>query len=666
MELTVKVILNNFYIFDAYIYKGDAIIQLPFLLGKPTGRHYIILEVMKYFTSGNVIQTNPKMPFLLFKKDYLPGDTERSYQRLYTEEKPLISQNCERLLNKMNIKYGGYLEVGHLFTYKTDGLVFLPNNLGVFQQYEGDPLATISGNPFVSGRWNNNYKWKPADHLTIDFRIDFIKELEGGRLAYRYLNDKKYLLVKLKSAVYQNRRNDNNSLNFYLLNSGIKVQNIPKSFDFFAVDPFIGTFDNEGTLQNNMSEAYFQVDNNDNVLCENGDIINDGQIVECSYNTSIPNEQHRWHPHRVRADKPEPNNYLTAVTTWGLINNPITKEYLSSTIDKTKTSDTELENITYYSNNINTVFLTKPFNDFSGYVKQYLIKRALTGYIKPSVMDLATGKLGDIHKYVNAGVNTLVGIEIGYDGLNNPIDGAATRLIELATTRPAYAKLAERTMLIVGNTTKNIANGDCVRDNINKYYLDVLYGNAKGNTPKLRKLEGIAIDQFDCVVCMYAIHYMMNSEEELDNFLRNVSENLRDQCYFIGTCLDGMTILKEMGRSMEISGEIEQKTVFKIKKMNDDPSAYKDITVDNKIMVYYEKFAGQFPENLVNMSYLRERAREHNLNLVEYRTFLEEPGNMLSKFESVESKTAKIINSSDALMTWAKFNAYFIFQKVRE
>lgn len=674
-------VLNNFYIFDAYIYKGESVIQLPFLLGKSNGRHNVIQEVMKTFTTGNIIQSNPKMPFVLYKKDYLPGDNPKSYQRLYGDEKPLISQSCERLLNKMNEKYGGFLEVGHLFTYKTDGLVFLPNNLGVFHQYEGDSLRDIGGNPFVSGRWNNNYKWKPADHLTIDFRVEFIKDMGGDKPAYRYLDNKKYLLVNLKSAVYQSNKmskgNDNNSLNFYLLNSGIKIQSIPESFNFFAVDPFIGNYDNEGNFQNNMSEAYFEVDNNDNVICGSGDIINDGQIVECSYNPSIREVQHRWQAHRVRADKPSPNNYLTAVTTWGLINNPISKEHLSSIKHKLTVKDIadgkdnsdssnadNLENITYYSDNKNTVFLTKPVNDFNGFVKRYLINRALTGYVKPRVMDLATGKFGDLPKYVEAGVHTLVGIEIGYDGLNNPEDGAATRMTQLSQIKPAIAKLAERTMLIVGNTTMNIANGDCVRDNLNKYYLDVLYGRAKGNTPKLRKMEGVALDQFDCISCMYAIHYMMNNENDLDNFLRNVSENLLDQGYFIGTCLDGMTILKEMGRGAEITGVMENKTVFLIKKL-DDAGAYKDITVGNKIMVYYEKFAGQFPENLVNMSYLREKAKEHNLKLIEYRTLLEEPGNLLSQFESINSKFAKQIKASDALMTWAKFNAYFIFQKIR-
>jgi len=415
-----------------------------------------------------------------------------------------------------------------------------------------------------------------------------------------------------------------------------------------------------------MSDALFPVDVNDNVYCDSGDILTDGQIVECSYARDIKDEQMRWHPHRVRADKPSPNSYLVAAASWYLINNPITRDFLSGVADSS-TEEGNLEDAVYYSDNKETNFLTKPLNDFNtGFVKSYLINRALTGYIRPKVLDLAVGKLADMSKYVHGGVNTLVGLEIGYDGLNNPVNGACKRMIEWAKRSPAVAKLADRTMLIVGDATKNISNGECTRDYLNRYYLDVLYGRMPGNTPKLKKLEGVALEGFDVVSCMYAIHYMMDTEDTLDAFLRNVSENLLDQGYFIGTCLDGMSVLKEIGRSQELSGVIGDKTIFKIRKMDTATDAYKNITVGNKVLVYYEKFAGQFPENLVNMSYLRERARDHNLKLLEYRTFLEEPGNLLSQFETTHKREAANIKEEDALMTWAGFNAYFIFQKVRD
>lgn len=656
--------LNNFYIFDAYIYQGDCIMQKPFAFKKPTGRHHIIQEVIQYFTTGNnIIQNNPKMPFLLYKKEYFPGDSVASYTRLEDNEQTAMQAHCSRLMNKMNREYGGFLEVGHLFPYKTDGLVFLPNNLGVFHTREGEKYRY---HPFQSGRWNLNYKWKPAELLTIDFRVDFASDATTTKMAYVYRGDTKYITVSLKTAVYQPRENqintDNNSLNFYLLNSGIKLSSIPKYYDFFAVDPFVGNFDSDGRMNNNMSTALFRVDSNDNVITDSGEIITNGQIVECAYNVSARDEIMRWHPHRVRADKTDPNNYLTASTSWHLINHPITREYLSG-----MKLESNLEDATYYSDNKETIFLTKPLNEFNNrFVKRYLINRALSGYVRPRVLDLACGKMGDLFNYVSAGVSTFLGIEIGYDGLNNPVNGASTRVMNMRSINPAIDKLAERMILVVGDTTKNIANGDCTRDNINKYYLDVLYGNAPGNTTKLKRLEGIAREGFDCVSCMYAIHYMMSSEIALDGFLQNVSENLLDNGYFIGTCLDGMGILREMGKSNELVGVIDDKTIFKITKLDDTPDAYKDITVGNKIHVYYETFAGQFPENLVNMSYLREKAKEHSLKLIEYKTFLEEPGNLLSQFETSNKKEGKIIKETEALSMWASFNAYFIFQKIRD
>jgi len=662
--------LNNFYVFDAYIYQGVCIMHRPFLIGRPEGRHHAIIEVVKYFETGNnIIQTNEKLPLLIYKKDYLPGNSARTYESLDSDSQTQMQLNCERLLNKMNQEYGGYLEVGHLFPYKTDGLVFLPNNMGVFQNREGASAFSSGSHPFRASRWNLNYKWKPADLLTIDFRVDFMKSMDKGshgKTVYEYRGDQKYVRTQLKTAIYQNRAEDNNALNFYLLNSGVKLQSLPESYPFFAVNPFLGEFETDGVMKNYMSDALFPVDTNDNVYCDSGDILMDGQIVECAYARDIKDEQMRWHPHRVRADKQSPNSYLVAAASWYLINNPITRDFLSGIADSSK-EEGSLENATYYSDNKETTFLTKPLNDFNtGFVKSYLINRALTGYIRPKVLDLAVGKFSDMSKYVHGAANTVVGLEIGYDGLNNPVDGACKRMLEWAKRSPAVAKLADRTMLIVGDATKNISNGECARDNLNRYYLDVLYGRMPGNTPKLKKLEGVALEGFDVVSCMYAIHYMMDNEDTLDAFLRNVSENLLDQGYFVGTCLDGMGVLKEMGRSTELSGVIGDKTIFKIKKMDSEGDSYKNITVGNKVLVYYEKFAGQFPENLVNMSYLRERARNHNLKLLEYRTFLEEPGNLLSQFENGHKREAANIREEDALMTWAGFNAYFIFQKVRD
>ena len=677
-------ILNNFYLFDSYIYKGENVMYKPFLFSKKggqNGRYDTILESVKVFNEGtNITQLNARLPFLLYKKEYYLGDTPNSYvtrMKKGTGMQSLMSENCESILTKMNVKYGGFLEVGHLFPYKTDGLVFHPNQLGVFQKSMDDYIE----NPFQGGRWNNNYKWKSQNNLTIDFRINIIKEMGTSRPAYKYIGDTKFVVVNLMTALGKspNPNNiDNNKLNFYLINTGQKIQNLSSEIKFFATNPFIGYYDSDGKEQNNMGEAYFEVDGNDNIMCSDGSLITDGIICECSYDLS-KEETFRWMPERLRADKTRPNAYVTANTAWLLINKPITKSLLTGRVSGSggKSSDAEkaLREMEYYSTNQETEQLTKPLTKFNNFVKEYLIERALTGYTKPNVMDIAVGSFGDMHKYVKYGVNHFVGIDINEHNLNNPNDGAATRMMkQISNTNTTknnsqYVKFAEKMILLLGTATKNIASGDCAFDNINKYYLDVLYGRAKGNTTKLRKLEGVGLDGFDVITCMYAIHYMMNNETSLDNFLRNVSENLLDQGYFIGTCLDGMEIIKELGSEKEINGTIDGKSVFFIRKESDDPNAYKNITVGNKINVFFETFNGSFSENLVNKSYLKEKAKTHNLKLVEFKPFLEEPGNMLSKYEAdgdkMSKQNVKQIRGSNAMMMWARFNSYFIFQKVR-
>ena len=75
--------LNHFYIFDSYIYKGENVMIKPFLFSKKggtNGRYDTILNSIKAFTEGtNITQLNSRLPFLLYKKEYMIGDTPQSY-----------------------------------------------------------------------------------------------------------------------------------------------------------------------------------------------------------------------------------------------------------------------------------------------------------------------------------------------------------------------------------------------------------------------------------------------------------------------------------------------------------------------------------------------------------------------------------------------------------
>ena len=658
---------NNIYIFDCYISEGKYCMNKAFLWNKEGGRHHCLLQLEKYIKNGDdIVHNNEKFPTRIFTKNYYPSDSPKTLNK---QETPQIFTSCKQILSKINVKYGGFIEDGHEFTYATDGLIFIPNNLAIYQENTTDQIY----NPFVSKSWYMNYKLKNSGDLTIDFKVEFIKSLDTKTINYTYYNNKKYIQLNLYSKVYQNSLP--NQLNYMLLNDGITSRSIPNNFLFQPSHPFNGFIDDDNKLVNTSHFCNLEVDISGNIYCENRDIITDGSIIEFRY---IPKDkdaeldgQFRWVPVRTRTNY---NSFNIASDIWRLIHTPISKELIS-----TKHKDIETSPLVpYYKFNYHRKYVSQPLKEFNNYVKNYLIERVLSGLYKPFVLDLACGKMGDFFKYVKHGAFFLVGVDIDPDNLHNKNDGAATRIVNNIDKNVNISKLATRTMLINGDVTKSIQGGDAGMDIMNKYYLDILYGRVKSSNNKHRKLFNNATEGFHMVSCMYSIHYMMNTEESLSGFLLNVSENLRDQGFFIGTCLDGPSLVKMFKGTGEIIGEVDGELVYKINKVEGE--IYDNLTVGNKVNIYYETFNNMLPENLVDITYLEEKAMEYNLKLVESNLFLDEPGNLLSAYRGLDdsqdggennkstNKKNKAnydaINKNEDLKDWASLNRYFIFQKV--
>jgi hypothetical protein len=639
---------NNIYLFDSYVVKGEFIMTMPFNWNKDGGRHIHLKKVEKYFKSGgNIIQENKNLPLLVYIKNYLPSDSPNTIKK--NQDSPQIFKSCKELLSKMNKKYCGLLDEGHLFSYTTDGLVFIPNNLGVFQYHQDDEVNNI----FVSKRWDMNYKWKASHHLTVDLKVQFGKKLSTNTMNYVYLNNKKYLQSDLYCKVYH--RSDNNQLNYHLLNQGLKLDFIPEDFKFNPSLPFNGVIE-DGELINTIHQCYLEVDVENNIKCSNGDIIVNDGTVEFEYNLEIEEPELRWKPIRNRPDK-NPNGFNTASDIWRLIHYPITTEMICGS-----PLDDSITDSIYYSNNNHTEFKTTPLKKFNNFVKDYLIERGLNNMNKTYVLDMACGKMGDFFKYVKNDVHVLVGLDINGDNLHNKHDGAATRIMNNMHSSPKIGKLAGKTLVLQADVSKSISNGDAAIGLQNRYYLDVIYGRLKPKNNKLLKMVNLGLEGFHMVTCMYAIHYMFRNEEYLDQFLLNVSQNLRDQGYFIGTCMDGPSIVKSFKGKEQIYGEVDGKTIYTINKMVD--MEYNNITVGNSVEVYFETFNESVEEYLVDISYLAERAKNYDLKLIESNLFLEEPGNLLNQYEVDFGENAGLVKKNKDLETWASWNRYFIFQKV--
>jgi len=760
--------LNKYYIFDAYFVKGVSIMRRTFGRGRePNTRLFMLSQFVELFHNGTgvFLQGNElstmgaaatRYMFRVDKKSFLFGESNKTPATIRNTN--LIFDHCKTLLSKMNRKFGGYLEEGHMFSYKTDGLIFTPVELGVYQSSSEN---NVPESVLVSSRkWSQLFKWKSADQLSIDFRVDFPKDIKTKERVTMFVGTQKYVRCTLlcrnyDSHMWRNRTNlggeaagndagvrGNDSMvesaiSSLLLNDGTTLYNMPDEVPFKAVYPFLGARDMDGNIQVMSHECLLKMEANGDVKCLSGDLIYQGSVVEFTYDVvegRYENEAMRWLPQKVRFGK-VPNAMNTCFDIWNLMHNPVQPDTISEGLTINRAA--EIKNINYYLHG--RYLLTSGLKKFNNFVKGWLLERYMHSMTAPKVLDLACGKLGDYFKYSSLGAGTLVGMDINPDNLNNKLDGAATRVLNAMSTNPRGKALAGRTLLILGDISKNMADGSAAVDELGRYYLDILYGRHRPSTnfnAKHAKFFNLGTDGFHIVVCNYAIHYALDDFQGIGNLLENVGQNLRDQGYFIGTCLDGNLVLDELNKANGyLEGRVNGHTVWSIDRRSviasgrgtggvvyeengqvADTKVIAQYSTDmphmlgpgNKVDMYFETMNTISHENLVDIKYIEQQAVNYGLKLVDTRLFTESPGSLLAEWENADAaKTARAagrhntivaaannkvtaavndvstqdtgsgdatkqtvsqmieeIKKEKALGQWAKFQRYFVFQKV--
>ena len=651
-------------IFDAYIIKGQDITSNPFGLEKDVnGRHIHIVQFSNQFNklkANNVIYEDIKYKMKVFAKKYYEGDIWKVGGKQPKNDTTIFTA-CEKILKKMNVKYGGLLKDGHEFPYPTDGIIFIPAHLGVKQDIVGENINSING------RWISNLKWKPPSHNTIDLTVKYKREVGNSqRFESEYHNSNRYYTATLFSKIYKTseyRTSEfENILAYRLLNEGDVFNNLPEDIPFAPIHPFKGKYDSNGALVDTTSSVKLLAFN-DTAKCINGDVIEDGNVVEFGYDESLSMEgddSFCWIAHRVRPNKPA-NAINTAFQVWDLINNPITTEMI---IGNESVGDAGI----YYKGPGN--YITDPFNKFNNFVKREIIDRGLANKTNPRVMDISCGKFGDLDKYVVNKISSFVGIDISPDNLLNKVDGAPVRMIERSRANTAVGttirKLIPKTMFIIGDATKNLASSDAGSDMLSKYYLDVLYGHKKASHKgKLQSLYGSALAQYHLLVCNFSIHYMMNDEEQFHGFLLNIKQNLKDQCYFIATCYDGPSLVaktKAEGTDGKLVRKIDDTMIY---SMEIDEDTMEDFSgYGKKVKFGFETFYKTSDENLVDLEFLKAEAIKFNLRLVDSKLFTEEPDNMFQQFMKSKAELHSQIEDEPILRELIDMERWFIFQKV--
>ena len=98
-----------------------------------------------------------------------------------------------------------------------------------------------------------------------------------------------------------------------------------------------------------------------------------------------------------------------------------------------------------------------------------------------NLIDFSCGKLGDLNHWLESGTSNVVGIDINIDNLINKFNGACSRVINRLASDDASKTppLLNNIFLVWADSTKNILNSEAAKDDLNKYYLDIIYANER-------------------------------------------------------------------------------------------------------------------------------------------------------------------------------------------
>jgi len=318
------------------------------------------------------------------------------------------------------------------------------------------------------------------------------------------------------------------------------------------------------------------------------------------------------------------NDFATANHNWKLIHNPITEVMITTGIGITDEIDTEEK---YYNRDLSQCrekSLTITMQNFHNrVVKNKVLLTNICRSLRDqdtviSLLDLATGKGGDISKWFDNRIDNIVGIDINYNNINDENDGACARLKSMQDNRRYRSDMSDyisqsNVQFMVGDVSRNILDGSA----FNEQY-------SRGQWLQLWKEEthNFSVNKFNIISIMFGIHYMFKNKSDLDNFIDNIDQNLSDGGYFIGACMDGKRLFDYFEREgIEKNGYLvgynKSSITWKIQKKygtgifkNDDTS------LGLPIGVYISSINQEIIEYLVNFEYLISRLKERNIELL--------------------------------------------------
>ena len=643
-------ILNLFMIFDVYYANNEPVYKRPFI-SKTRDRNdelTLFREILKNTEYEYDIPNNMNIGI----KNYELGTTRSK------PNKKILDKSREILNRK--------------FVYRTDGLIYLPIDIPVGSGIDKKPVENIGGT------WNLNYKWKPPEENTIDFRVVIVKEtvnkklrdkiytytetVEGGEEIVKY-----YKKCRLK--VGYNERDDDSSdfcMKMLLKTKSQKKTNTTETvFDPPDTETDIGTTNIEL--------------NNGKMICESGEELRSGDIVEMRYEKN--DNDMIWHPIRKRFDKTNPQYFTIANNIWSTIVNPVTTEMIRGRINLRDIEFKTYLTDGYYIADEDKNYTSTPLRQLHNYIKSKLIGAIGSSpemNHKKRIMDTSIGRGGDLNKYMNPEISCefLFGLDI------ESVSVACRRFYLKNNT-------TMKCVFVRTDTSKPIetlAGLDDRDDNIeyNSTMIDILY-DKKTKIDKryveIRKIyRGLAKSKFHIISCQFSLHYYFRDITTLEGYLENVVGNCKKGGYFIGCCYDGNKIFDRLKQTEPFRYvDKNDALVYEIEKKYTIDEFTKENGLGQRIDVYMESIGKKVPEYLVHFGLLidimkkygfephlpKTKSKYENVINEPIRSFndiidtLDEEDKDLNRFykESIE------ITKNEKLKELSSMNNYFVFKR---
>jgi hypothetical protein len=542
-------------------------------------------------------------------------DLKITKKRFLTNQDQSIFKCCKEIITQIN---------DGLFEYETDGLIFTPlyhsvgsDKLG--KSYNYKTKKYVDWDPELENKkktWTQSFKWKPPEFNTIDFLVK-TKKAENGKdlVQNKYVeginttnltNIRQYKTLILnvgfdeKTHGYINACDDMINYDVYKKNEINNYRPMP-----FYPSSFPTPYPIYAANVNLKTEG-----NNKFLLTENGEeSFEDDTIVEFRFESSNP-QYWQWVPIRVRYDKTTEykngrknygNAYNVAESVWRSINNPITEDIITG-----KKEPGSIDDNLYY-NRENSKTNTSGLRDFHN---KYIKRKLIMAVSRPgdTLIDMTVGKAGDLHKWTQAKLSFVLGMDINKDNIENRLDGACARWL----SQKSQIDNIPDALFIQGDAGADLISGQCCKSEKAKEIINAIMGKGPKDEEFLGKgvynQYAVAEKGFDIVSNQFSIHYMFGEKSVFLRFIKNVADVCKLGGNFIGGCYDGKRIFRDLkNKNVDESIVINQngtKIWEIIKKYSNDTFEDNETSLGYKIEVYQESINKTFGEYLVNFNYL--------------------------------------------------------------